>query len=219
MTRTTIPSSIYLSKTQQITINYTSSEVQPLHKNLQLNKPHLFTLKTKVNGHEIKILVDGGSDYTLISNSLLKKIKTEHHGSVTLNIDAVAGCSTTAEGNVYSLSIPTEEGDMHITGHKLNEIPTKLDENQVNDIYETWPNLNDTIRQEAIANRFLGPVDLLIGQDNYWTLVLEGIIKHPSEKFGFIKTKLGWTVGGRISNISPMLWQRDKVPDKVATYS
>ena len=108
---------------------------------------------------------------------------------------------------------------MHITGHKLNEIPTKLDENQVNDIYETWPNLNDTIRQEAIANRFLGPVDLLIGQDNYWTLVLEGIIKHPSEKFGFIKTKLGWTVGGRISNISPMLWQRDKVPDKVATYS
>ena len=73
------PSSIYLSKTQQITINYTSSEVQPLHKNLQLNKPHLFTLKTKVNGHEIKSLVDVDSDYTLISNSLIKKLKTQHH--------------------------------------------------------------------------------------------------------------------------------------------
>ena len=39
------------------------------------NKPHLFTLKTKINGHEVKILVDGGADYTLISNSLIHKIK------------------------------------------------------------------------------------------------------------------------------------------------
>ena len=72
-------------------------------------KPHLVTLKTKLNGHEIKILVDGGSDYTLISNNLIDKIKTQCHGSVILDIEAVAGCSTTAPGKVYSLAIPTRE--------------------------------------------------------------------------------------------------------------
>jgi len=69
-----------------------------------------------------------------------------------------------------------------------------------------------------IENRFEGPADILIGQDNYWTLVLEGIIKHPSEKFGLINTKLGWTVGGRISNISPMTWQQEG-SDKANVYS
>ena len=52
---------------------------------------------------------------------------------------------------------------MHMTGYNVNEIPANVDENQVNDIYKTWRNLNDTIRQEEIANMFLGPVDLLIG--------------------------------------------------------
>ena len=49
----------------------------------------------------------------------------------------------------------------------------------------------------------------MIGQDNFWTLVLEGVIKHPSEKFGLLSTKLGWTVGGRISTTSPVMWQQE----------
>ena len=38
---------------------------------------------------------------------------------------------------------------------------------------------------------------------------MEGVIKHPSEKFGLLNTKLGWTVGGRISTTSPVMWQQE----------
>ena len=38
---------------------------------------------------------------------------------------------------------------------------------------------------------------------------MEGVIKHPSEKFGLLNTKLGWTVGGRISTTPPMMWQQE----------
>ena len=140
---------------------------------------------------------------------MLNKIKTQNHGSVNLVINAVAGCSKTAQAEIYSFVIPTKEGNMNITGYRLASIPAKINKNNTEDIYQAWPNLNDEIRCQALENRFEGPADILIGQDNYWTLVLEGIIKHPSEKFGLIKTKLGWTVGGRISNIPPMTWQQE----------
>ena len=133
------------------------------------NKPHLFTLKTKINGHEVKILVDGGADYTLISNSLIHEIKefSCYHGTVTLEINAVAGCSTTAEAKVYSMTIPTNETEINITGYRLAQVPANSEEDNTNDICKVWPNLNDTIRQQVIGNRFTGPADILIGQDNY----------------------------------------------------
>ena len=119
---------------------------------------------------------------------------------------------------MYSLTIPTNEGDISITGYNINETTSKVDENNIENLANEWPNLNDTIRKEIIENRFLGPADLLIGQDNYWTLVLEGVIKHPSERFGIINTKLGWTMGGRISNTSPMTCQQEG-PMKVDIYN
>ena len=116
------------------------------------NKPHLFTLKTKINGHEVKILVDGGADYTLISNSLIQKIKelSCYHGTVTLEINAVAGCSTTAEAKVCSMTIPTNETEINITGYRLAQVPANSEEDNTNDICKVWPNLNDTIRQQVI---------------------------------------------------------------------
>ena len=98
-------------------MNYTSSNTLPSYYNNKLPKPHLFTLRTKINGREIQILVDGGSDYTLISSTLIDKVKTQNHGSVILDIEAVSGCSTTAQAEVYSLAIPTREGEINITGY------------------------------------------------------------------------------------------------------
>ena len=148
-------------------MNCTSSNISPSYCHSKSTKPHLFTLKTKVNGHEIKILVDGGSDYILISNSLIDKIKTQYHGSVILDIEAVAGCSTTAQGNLHSLAIHTKEGRIHIPGYNLAEFSANVKENKLNDIYKAWPNLNHTLRKQVIENRFLGPTCILIRQDNY----------------------------------------------------
>ena len=72
---------------------------------------------------------------------------------------------------MYSLTIPTNEGDISITGYNINETTSNVDENNIENLANEWPNLNDTIRKEVIKNRFPSQADLLIGQDNYWTLV------------------------------------------------
>ena len=169
---------------------------------------HLFTLKTIINGHTVKILVDPGADRTVISASLLKKIESKHHGSTPLKIKTIIG-KQAIQGNLYSVVIPSKEGSMKIHGYRINKPPAEVNENLGSDLKTDWPNLNDTIRNEVKQNRFLGKVDIMICQDNFWTLVLEGVIKHPSEKFGLLNTKLGWSVGGRVSTTSPMSWQRE----------
>ena len=149
---------------------------------------HLFTLKTTINGQEVRILVDPGGDRTIFSPSLFKKVETKHHGSTPLNINTITGKRKSIQANIYSIVIPSKEGDMKIFGYRINQTPAEVTENLGDDLDKEWPNLNDTFRNEVKQNRFLGKVDIMICQDNFWTLVLEGVIKHPSEKFGLINT-------------------------------
>ena len=51
---------------------------------------------------------------------------------------------------MYSLTIPTNEGDISITGYNINEITSKVDENSIENLAIEWLNLNDAIRQEVI---------------------------------------------------------------------
>ena len=97
-------------------------------------RPHLFTLIARINGHKLKILVDPGSDYTLISKEVIKKLKPTHHGSTLLDISAVAGCSTTTNGYMYSLTIPTNEGDISITGYNISENRSNVDKNSIENL-------------------------------------------------------------------------------------
>ena len=171
---------------------------------------HLFSLKATINGQEVRILVDPGGDRTIFSPSLFKKVETQHHGSTPLNINTITGKRKSIQANIYSIVIPSKEGNMKIFGYRINQTPAEVTENLGDDLDKEWPNLNDTIRNEVKQNRFLGKVDIMICQDNFWTLVLEGVIKHPSEKFGILSTKLGWTVGGRISTTSLVMWQQER---------
>ena len=66
---------------------------------------------------------------------------------------------------------------MKIFGYRINQTPAEVTENLGDDLDKEWPNLNDTIRNEVKQNRFLGKVDIMICQDNFWILVLEGVIK------------------------------------------
>ena len=56
----------------------------------------------------------------------------------------------------------------------------------------------------------LGKIDILVGQDDLWKFVVDEIVVHPSEEFGIIKPKLGWTLGGSICINSSTKWQRNK---------
>ena len=121
----------------------------------------------------------------------MNKVKDKHQGSTPLNINTITGKKKSIHANIYTLNIPSKEGDINIYAYKIDQSPAEVTASLGDDLENEWPNLNDTIRNEVKENRFLGKADIMIGQDNFWTLVLEGVIKHPSEKFGLINKKLG----------------------------
>ena len=96
-------------RNQEININYTSRNIMSTYCSCKWNTPHLFTLKTKKKGHEVKILVDEGADYTLLSDSKIDKVQepATYHGSVKLEISEVAGCSKTSAAKVFSVTLHT----------------------------------------------------------------------------------------------------------------
>ena len=91
---------------------------------------------------------------------------------------------------------------MKIHGYRINRPSAEVNENLMNDLKTGWPILSDMNRDEAIQNLFISKVDIVIGQDNIWSLLLEGLIKNPLEAFESLNLKLGWTVGGRVSTTS-----------------
>ena len=125
------------------------STSQNHHNTIEYINSHLFTLKTTINGNEIKILVDPGGDRTIISPSLLKKVATKHQGSTPLNINTITGKKKSIQANMYSLIIPSKEGDINIYGYLINQTPAEVTANLRDDLEIEWPNLNNTIRKEV----------------------------------------------------------------------
>ncbi len=184
-------------------MNYSSNKTKDNNKET-IYQSHLFTIQTKIKGHIVNILLDPGSTHTMMSNNLQDKlIKEKIIGSTHLKLEAIAGCSTNCPSEKFSLRVPTKEGGIEIKGYKINRNLAEIKDNEEINLNMLWPTLDEETKTEVNNNRFEGQVDIIIGQDNFWSLVLDGIIKHPSEKFGIIKTKLGWTLGGSICTISP----------------
>ena len=122
-------------------------------------------------------------------------------GSTTLLLIAAAGCSKQCRSDLTTLRIKTGDETIEINGFLVDKTLAKITPKDLVILKQDWPNLNEDIRREIESNMFCGAVDLIIGQDNLWRLVLAGIVVHPSGDFGIWKTKLGWTIGGKIPAI------------------
>ena len=151
-------------------------------------KPFLFGLKTTIDKQEINILLDPGSTITMMSKNLEAKLdhaSLESRGSKTLLLTAAAECSKRCHSKMTSLCIPTKEGNVEISGFLINKTLAKITPQDLLIFKQDWPNLSEDIRHDIESNKISGPVDIIIGQDNLWRLVLAGIVVHPSEDFAF----------------------------------
>ena len=184
----------------------------------------LYTLKTEINGHELNIMLDPGSTHTVISDNLKNNLNVDKTlNSTEVTVETVLG-SKTYTGQKVKLLVPTKEKGIKIkfVGLTIPEGLPEIEQEKPIDFKNNWPNLNDEIQKEIQNNRVTGQIDILVGLDNFFKFVLEEAVIHPSEEFGIINTKLGWTIGGRICTATPMVWQRikakeTKVPSFVET--
>ena len=184
----------------------------------------LYTLKTEINGHELNIMLDPGSTHTVISDNVKNKLKVDKTLNPTeITVETVSG-SKTYTGEKITLQVPTKEKGEKITfmGLTIPEGLPEIEQQKPIDFKNNWPNLDNEIQKEIQNNRVTGQIDILVGLDNFFRFVLEEAVIHPSEEFGIINTKLGWTIGGSICTATPMVWQRiktkeNKVPSFVET--
>ena len=74
-----------------------------------------------------------------------------------------------------------------------------------------WPNLDSDIKQDVIKNSFSSntKINMIIGQDNMWSIGLRQVIPHQNESLGIIKTKLGWSMAGNAANLDSTKWHQN----------
>ena len=153
----------------------------------------LHTVRVKQKSKRpINILIDGGSTHTIINARVENEL-----GAKIISKEKIV--------------IETQNGEKVLTSHKVNinlsGIPLiaysiKADlvslDPDIKSI-ENWPDLDDTMRNEVLQNLYIGSTDIVIGQDNFWNFEPSGFKQSRNKKYGFIKTKFGWSLCGDIS--------------------
>ena len=138
----------------------------------------------------------------------------EINNEINLTLETVTGSTTRYCKNI-KIFVPTKGGDtIEVVGFTINKGLTEIEEQFNDELNQIWPNLDKEIQDDVQQNRIMGQIDILIGQDNIWKFVLNEAEIHPSEEFGIIKTKLGWTMGGCVYTASSKSWQRIR-PKKI----
>ena len=151
-------------------------------------------------------MLDPGSTHTIISHELVKTLDLKLGNKVELNLETIHKDKKCPSHEVQ-LKVPTAVGKIKISGHVLDRKLTIMPQPaNIKLEFETlWPNLEQKIKDQILRNQVKEQIDILIGMNNIWKLVLEERITHPSKRFGIINTYLGWTIGGEISTTE---WQQ-----------
>ena len=149
---------------------------------------HTGPVKPK-NKQPINVLIDGGSTHTIIN----------------ARVENESGAKIISKEKIV---IETQNGEKVLTSHKVNinlsGIPLiaysiKADlvslDPDIKSI-ENWPDLDDTMRNEVLQNLYIVSTDIVIGQDNFWNFEPSGFKQIQNKKYGFIKTKFGWSLCG-----------------------
>ena len=170
-----------------------------------LEECHLQTLQVILRNNfgekrRIRCILDSGSSFSYVTNSLAKELKLERVGKTRLIHCLFGGAeSGNVEHNKYVAQVENvfnkyvcdfqvlgqDKICKHIKGLKNKEVLKLLKEKNIE--------LSDTGRESSI--------EMLIGADNLAT-ILTGKIECISENLTAIHTKLGWTVLGQTKKVN-----------------
>ena len=160
----------------------------------------LHTLKAKINGKDVHILIDNGSTYTVIPRKLAKELQLPCESKAILDITTFNGESKNNKSDVVKMKIKNHSGEVEIKGYTVEKNLNDIDDPKLSkhDFNQIWPNLSKEIQKDIYTNQVTGPTHIVIGLDNLWKILVSpgDPIIHPSEELGIIKTKMGWTMSG-----------------------
>ncbi|XP_065092739.1 uncharacterized protein LOC135713545 [Ochlerotatus camptorhynchus] len=141
-----------------------------------------------------RALLDPASQLNIISENLgqrlkLSKVKDHHTIGGIGQSTIVSTHSITAEIQSHCCNYRTQ-----LKFHVLSSVTRELPSNNI-EVTE-WPWLNDIVLADPQFNE-PGVVDMIIGVDSYYDLLLDGFIRLGAGQPVLQNTLLGWVVSGR----------------------
>ena len=144
-----------------------------------------------------QLIFDSGSDRTYVSERLMKKVSGQWKGSVEMSYAAFGGSKSSGVCNVFELEL---------TGSNLSvPVVQKIQAVEVPVICAPLmrPSVETHLLQffahvemaDDLSSGTPHQIDILVGQDTYWSLVRTGLIRSP-EGLVAQETAFGWVLSG-----------------------
>ena len=160
----------------------------------------LSTAKEKVasssGAMHVSILFDSGSDRTYVTKDIAKKLKLREVGQVEHRYSVFGGNATTASMHpIREIDLIASSGQIH----KINaiEVPVICNPIARPEIPQDILNLLQGVQfAECQEGRF--KVDVLIGLDNFWTLMRSNILCFPEHNLVAQETVFGFVLSGEV---------------------
>ena len=138
---------------------------------------------------EINIFLDQGSQKTLVSKELIKKLKLQSCEKIQLAIQGINSKTKPEMYEVYEMFVKTNEGDVKIKAVGLDKLPS-IQMPGYNKVMKNLKQNNSNLAKQQIGNEGQIDINVLIGSDFY-----NDIIKNEKstlvEKMRLMPSKLG----------------------------
>ena len=144
----------------------------------------------------VSILFDSGSDRTYVTKDIAKKLKLREVGQVEHRYSVFGGNATTASMHpIREIDLIASSGQIH----KINaiEVPVICNPIARPEIPQDILNLLQGV-QFAECQEGCFKVDVLIGLDNFWTLMRSNILCFPEHNLVAQETVFGFVLSGEV---------------------
>ena len=150
-------------------------------------------------GVTAKLILDSGSDRSFVSDRLIRRVKGTWKGSAEMSYDAFGGGKGDGVYDVFELQLATATLRVPAAQLKLEAVrvpvicaPRQRPSVPVHllDAFSHLPLADDYTENQDQQ------VDILVGQDQYWSLVRTGLFRSP-EGLVAQETVFGWVLSGQ----------------------
>lgn len=170
------------------------------HKKAVLLATSMAALITQYDTHEVRLLIDPGSELSFISDSLVTSYKLKRHHS-SIAICGIGGVHSTKTKGVTEISLKSNYSDdiIDISAHVLHQLTTTLPSMTTH--HHHWPHINQL---ELADPDFIIPrsIDIIIGADSYARILKDKITKSSPESPMAQLPIFGWIVLGPVEQYS-----------------
>ena len=154
----------------------------------------------KVNGKQATVLFDSGSDKSYVSQGFVNKVKPKYVRQTSVSFATFGGRSHGAKAKMYEFSMRSVCSREEVTV-QLPEVPLiclPLGKPKVDSrLLEEFDHLDLAFDYKEYSDSSSHvTIDILIGQDLYWSVMLGDVFRSESSNLVAQKSVFGWTLSG-----------------------